>query len=209
MIETRNITHQYEGGPEMIFPDLTCGPSEKLMILGQSGKGKTTLLHILGGMLKPKSGNVLINNQDIYQSSAQNLDRERGKNIGIIFQQAHFIKSLNVYENIQLSLKLSGHDMSEDRIMLLLNTLNIAHKRKKFPENLSQGEKQRVAIARALAKNPKVLLADEPTSALDDKNCEEVLNLLQSQAEKSGAALLVVTHDNRLTDMITNKIILS
>jgi len=209
MIETRNIIHNYPGGPEMIFPDISCSASEKLMILGQSGMGKTTLLHILGGMLKPKNGSVVIDGQNIYDQNASSLDAQRGKNIGVIFQQAHFIKSLSVIENINLAIKLSGQKESNERINYLLESLNIAHKKNAYPENLSQGEKQRVAIARALAKNPKVVLADEPTSALDDKNCEEVLQLLQTQAEKSNAALLLVTHDNRLKDMFTNKIILS
>jgi putative ABC transport system ATP-binding protein len=209
MIKTQGLKHNYNGDEEIVFPDISCGPSDKLMILGNSGTGKTTLLHILGGLLAPTHGTVTVDDQNIYSLAKSQLDKQRGQNIGIIFQQSHFIESLSVYENIALSLKLCGKASDKQRIEDLLNALNIYHKRNSSTNQLSQGEKQRVAIARALIKNPALVLADEPTSALDDANCEEVLNLLSEQAKEREAALILVTHDNRLKDFFEQKIILS
>ena len=209
MIKTEGLKHNYGSGQDIVFPDINCGPSEKLMILGKSGTGKTTLLHILGGMLSPTHGSVKINDQDIYQLGKSDLDNQRGQNIGIIFQQSHFIESLSVNENISLSLKLCGKEVNQQTIDDLLSSLNIIHKKDSRTNQLSQGEKQRVAIARALIKNPSLVLADEPTSALDDVNCEEVLQLLSTQAKERNAALILVTHDNRLKEFFEQKIILS
>ena len=209
MIKTQGLKHNYGGDREIVFPDISCGPSDKLMILGNSGTGKTTLLHILGGMLSPTHGTVSVDGQNIYSLAKSQLDKQRGQKIGVIFQQSHFIESLSVYENIALSLKLCGKDSDKSRIEDLLDGLNIFHKRDRKTSQLSQGEKQRVAIARALIKNPALVLADEPTSALDDTNCEEVLNLLSEQAKERNAALILVTHDNRLKDFFEQKIILS
>ena len=209
MIKTQGLKHNYGGDQEIVFPDISCGPSDKLMILGKSGTGKTTLLHILGGMLSPTHGTVSVDDKNIYSLAKSQLDKQRGQNIGIIFQQSHFIESLTVYENIALSLKLCGKESEKDRIEDILNALNIFHKKDNNTSQLSQGEKQRVAIARALIKNPAMVLADEPTSALDDTNCEEVLNLLSEQAKERNAALILVTHDNRLKDFFEQKIILS
>lgn len=209
MIKTEGLKHSYSGEHEIVFPDISCMPSDKLMILGKSGTGKTTLLHILGGMLYPSKGTVNIGGQNMYTLAKSKLDKERGQNIGVIFQQSHFIESLTVKENIQLSLKLCEKSSDDERIHELLNALNIFHKKDNKTSQLSQGEKQRVAIARALIKNPALVLADEPTSALDDSNCEEVLNLLTEQSKERNATLILVTHDNRLKDYFEQKIILS
>jgi len=136
------------------------------------------------------------------------LDKFRGQNIGIIFQQNHFVDALTVLENVILAQSLAGQRTNKKAALDLLVRLNIGHKANINIRELSQGEKQRVAIARALINKPKVILADEPTSALDDINCEEVLNLLHEQAKAVGSALIVVTHDTRLKDKIANHIIL-
>ena len=170
--------------------------------------GKTTLLHLLGGLLTTQHGSVHIQDTDINKLSGSDLDAFRGRNIGIIFQQNHFVDALSVIENVILAQSLAGNKTDKNAAQNLLTRLNIGHKAKSNIKDLSQGEKQRVAIARALINQPRLILADEPTSALDDQNCTEVLNLLHEQAKAAGSALVIVTHDTRLKDIISNRVIL-
>ncbi len=209
MINTHNLSFQYDTGSLISFPDIKCESGDMMLILGQSGAGKTTLLHLLSGLIRAKSGTVTIADQDLSKLSDKQLDHFRGQHIGVIFQKFHFIKSLNVLENLTIAQKLAGKPIDENRCKELLENLQIGHKVYSNINELSQGETQRVAIARALVNNPAVILADEPTSALDDANCQAVLDLLSTQAKQSGAALVIVTHDNRLKDMIDNKITIS
>lgn len=209
MITTHNLSYQYTGGTPISFPDINCAPGEMMLVLGQSGVGKTTLLHLLSGLIKAKEGSVTIADQNLSKLSEKKLDHFRGQHIGVIFQKFHFIKSLTVLENLTIAQKLAGKTIDEERCKELLQNLQIAHKESSKINELSQGETQRVAIARALVNNPAVILADEPTSALDDKNCQAVLDLLSTQAKQSGAALVIVTHDTRLTEMVDKKITIS
>ena len=209
MIKTQNLSYQYNTGSPISFPDIVCESGEMMLVLGQSGVGKTTLLHLLSGLIRAKNGSVSIANQDLSKLSDKKLDHFRGQHIGVIFQKFHFIKSLNVLENLTIAQKLAGKSIDENRCKELLENLQISHKANSKINELSQGETQRVAIARALVNNPAVILADEPTSALDDKNCEAVLELLSTQAKQSGAALIIVTHDTRLKEMIDHKITIS
>jgi putative ABC transport system ATP-binding protein len=209
MITVSNLTYQYKGSEAISFPDFTFGKSEHALILGQSGCGKTTLLHMLCGILKPKTGNVIVDEQDLSKLKGSQIDKFRGKNIGIIFQTPHFADALTVKENLNLAQYLAGRPKNDAEIKTILEDLSISHKLKSSVKALSQGEKQRVTIARALINKPTLILADEPTSALDDKNCEAVVNLLKSQAQKHQATLLIVTHDNRLQEMFNQKLILS
>jgi putative ABC transport system ATP-binding protein len=134
------------------------------------------------------------------------LDRFRGKNIGVVFQTAHFVQSLSVMDNILLAPYFSNNKVSKSDAEKMLDRLNILSKKNKKTSTLSVGEQQRVAIARALLNNPSLILADEPTSALDDENAREVLNLLREQTHALKAALLIVTHDNRLKDEVKQHI---
>ncbi len=208
MISTNNLKFKYSGGTEIVFPDIKCQAKDILLVLGSSGVGKTTLLHLLGGLLTTQHGSVHIQDTEINKLSGSELDAFRGKNIGIVFQQNHFVDSLNVLENVILAQSLAGNKTDKGAAQNLLSRLNIAHKAKSNIRDLSQGEKQRVAIARALINQPRLILADEPTSALDDQNCTEVLNLLDEQAKAAGSALVIVTHDTRLKDIISNRVIL-
>lgn len=208
MISTHDLKYRYVGNTEIVFPDLSCQANDILLILGTSGVGKTTLLHLLGGILSIQQGKVAIDGVELNKMNGAAADIFRGQNIGIIFQQNHFVDALNVIENITLAQSLAGRKVNKADAQELLNRLNIGQKANQDIRNLSQGEKQRVAIARALVNRPKVILADEPTSALDDDNCDEVIHLLREQAKNSGSALIIVTHDNRLKNSISNQVIL-
>ena len=209
MIKTSDLTYQYPQGPTFSFPDFECHSGDKLLILGKSGIGKSTLLNLLGGLTKAKTGKIFIDDNEVSKYSISKLDAFRGANIGIIFQKNHFISSISVIENLLLTQKLAGIKIDRKRCKQLLEDLGIADKADKKVNNLSEGEKQRVSIARAVVTSPKLILADEPTSALDDENCQKVIDLMETQAKKVGAALLIVTHDNRLKDIIDNQIVLS
>jgi putative ABC transport system ATP-binding protein len=209
MIATNNLTYQYPGAQKIIFPDLSCRSEGILLLLGSSGVGKTTLLHLLGGILDTQEGSVVIDGKELSGLSGVRKDQFRGQHIGIIFQQNHFVSSLNVLDNILLAQQLAGRKADKGKALEWLDRLHVVHKSGSPIYECSQGERQRVAIVRALINQPKVILADEPTSALDDHNCFEVLDLLEEQARASGSALVVVTHDTRLKDKIPHQITLS
>ena len=197
MIQTKKLNFKYNDQAAFSFPDINLGKNENLLIIGSSGIGKTTLLHLLAGLLQSDSGSINLYGQDISKLTQYELDRFRGQNIGIVFQKPHFVNSLTVKENLQLAQYL-GNKVSQGRIHDILSSLDILDKKNKNPKKLSQGEKQRACIAMAIVNSPKLILADEPTSSLDDENCDRVIKLLKKQASEFNAQLVVITHDNRL-----------
>ena len=202
MLETKNLRFKYDDDSELSFPDIKTS-KENLLILGASGVGKTTFLHLLSGLLKPLEGEIDLIGTTISKLTMTEMDRFRGKNIGIVFQKPHFINSLTVKENLQLAQYISKK-IDKTRINSLLESLGIEDKANKKTLNLSQGEKQRVSIALAIVNSPKLILADEPTSSLDDLNCDKVINLLKNQAAKYKAKLIIITHDFRLKKHFKN-----
>ncbi|MDR6967872.1 putative ABC transport system ATP-binding protein [Flavobacterium arsenatis] len=206
MITTRNLNFNYNSKTGFDFPDLQCNPTEALLITGGSGKGKTTFLHLLGGLLRPASGEILIGDVNLSSLSEKKLDHFRGRNIGLVLQQSHFISSLNVLENVELASWLSDKKKKTEKIQTLLEQLDLKDQIYKLPSQLSIGQQQRVSIARALINDPKLLLADEPTSSLDDENAIIVAELLSSLSKKHNAALIIVTHDQRLKDRFPHQI---
>ena len=202
MLETKNLRFKYDDDSELSFPDIKTS-KENLLILGASGVGKTTFLHLLSGLLKPSEGEIDLIGIPISKLTMTEMDRFRGKNIGIVFQKPHFINSLTVKENLQLAQYISKK-IDKTRINSLLESLGIEKKANKKTLNLSQGEKQRVAIALAIVNSPKLILADEPTSSLDDLNCDKVINLLKDQAARYKAKLIIITHDYRLKKHFKN-----
>lgn len=208
MIQTQNLEFSYRDGKKFRFPDIHCAEKEQLLILGQSGVGKSTLLHLLGGLMRPSSGSVIIGGEHIEGLSDKEMDRFRGDHIGIVFQKNHFVASLSVIENLTLAQYLAGQKENKKACQELLDRLNIGALANRNISRLSQGEQQRVAIARALVNEPRIILADEPTSALDDLNCAQVVQLLEEQAEYAGAALVIVTHDARLKEHVSHHTIL-
>lgn len=165
---------------------------EFVVILGQSGAGKSTVLNMLGGMDQPTEGRVLVDGKEVSAMNDRQLGAYRADVIGFIFQFYNLLPSLTAYENIALtkSIVKNARDAEE-----LLHLVGLDHCRDKFPAQMSGGEQQRVSIARALAKNPKILLGDEPTGALDSETGLVVLELLQELCRKEKKTVILVTHN--------------
>lgn len=198
MVRTHALEYAYPGGLTLRFPDMVCSRGEHWLILGPSGCGKTTLLQLLAGLRRPSAGKIFIGDTALTQLSGRALDLFRGRHIGIVFQRPHFLGALSVLDNLLLPQKLARRKPSRRRALALLDELGVSHKAHTLPHRLSQGEQQRVAIARALINEPLLILADEPTSALDDAHAAGVAALLEREAQRVHATLLIVTHDNRL-----------
>ena len=206
MLELKNIEFSYNNSDFFRFQDFSCEKGANWLITGPSGCGKTTLLHLMAGLLKPQKGSIKVNDNDITTLDTSQVDRIRGKNIGIVFQKPYFISSLNVCENVEMALYFNKIKKSKAEIIGILNKLGIGHKHNSKPQKLSQGEQQRLSIARAIINKPSIILADEPTSSLDDTQCNNVMNLLIAQAMEQNASLIVVTHDLRVKKYFQNVI---
>ena len=171
---------------------------ESMAVIGPSGCGKTTFLHLLAGLIRPGSGVIRVLDRDLSRLRAGALDRFRGRHIGLVFQRLHLLPALTIHQNVLLAQRLARVPMDRTRVEALFDRLNLTGLEGHKPSMLSQGQAQRVAIARALVHGPELLMADEPTSALDDRHADEALALLRESARAAGAALLVVTHDQRV-----------
>ncbi|MCM1166033.1 MAG: ABC transporter ATP-binding protein [Lachnospiraceae bacterium] len=171
----------------------TIDEGEFVVILGQSGAGKSTILNMLGGMDTPSGGSVRVAGKEISSMNDRQLGEYRADTIGFIFQFYNLLPSLTAYENIALTKSIVKNTRDADE---LLELVGLSHCRDKFPSQMSGGEQQRVSIARALAKNPKILLGDEPTGALDSQTGVMVLELLQKLCRSEGKTVILVTHNS-------------
>lgn len=208
MIQISNLQYSFRSGNALTYPDWKVPDGEHGLILGSSGSGKTTLLHLMGGFLRSTSGSVAIDDVEIEKLTDKEMDQFRGTNIGFVFQQPHLVASLSVQDNIRLASFLGRKDQSDSKIKAILESLGIADLAERSIHEISQGQAQRVAIARAVINDPKVIFGDEPTASLDDTSCQQVIALLQGQAAKSGATLILATHDQRVKAHFSNQLTL-
>ena len=208
MLKTESVIFTYDGFFKFNFPDIQLNNGDSLLVLGDSGVGKTTFIQILAGLLKPTSGQIHLDSVNYNKLSSKEMDQLRGRRIGMIFQNPHFVRNLNILDNLLLSLYLSENKQDEKRVTQLLNELGLGNKLNSMPDDLSQGEQQRASIALAVIKQPDLILADEPTSSLDDVNCQKIITLLKEQAEKNESKLIIITHDNRIKTQFNKSITL-
>lgn len=206
-IEFKNVSKIYKMGEVEIraLDDISFGieKSEFVVVLGNSGAGKTTILNLLGGMDKVSSGQIIVDGNDIANISDKELTDYRRYDIGFVFQFYNLVQNLTAWENVELATQIAKDPLKSRDV---LEMVGLGSRMDNFPSQLSGGEQQRVAIARAVAKKPKLLLCDEPTGALDYITGKQVLKVLQDMSVKENMTVVVITHNSALASM-GNKVI--
>ena len=199
ILRVENLVKTYKTGESIIraVDDISFSveKGEFVAIVGASGSGKATLLHLLGGVDKPDSGHVYIEDADIYSMSDENLAIFRRRQVGLIYQFYNLIPILNVKENITLPIDLDGNKVDQKRLYELIDSLGLSDRVNHLPNELSGGQQQRTSIGRALINNPAIVLADEPTGNLDSEASDEIMSLLRSANKKYKQTVIVITHD--------------
>lgn len=210
MITINNLKKKYlnpeTGIAETVLhvPSLEIKDGEHLAIHGVSGIGKTTLLHIISGLLTAEEGSITVNNHALSSMSEGERDRFRAENIGYIFQSFNLLDGYTALENVMLGMVFTGQGADKDKATKALESVGLSHRLHYKPSQLSVGQQQRVSIARAIVNNPQIILADEPTGNLDPVTSDEVLKILLEQAK--GKILIVVTHENEILSHFDKKI---
>ncbi len=203
MIEVNNVTFGYPvGGFRLQIPELRVDAGEKVAVIGPSGLGKTTLLHLLAGVLVPSAGRIAVQGTEV--SSLKQEDRQdyRALRMGMVFQEFELLAYLDLLDNVLLPYRISpvlelNHE-ARQRAKALVREVGLDGKQQRFPGHLSQGERQRIAVCRALVTRPAIILGDEPTGNLDPENRDQVIDTLWSYSDETKAPLVVVTHDHEL-----------
>ena len=202
--------------PVIDIPSFELGDGEQAALVGGSGTGKTTLLHLIAGILTPDSGRILFGGgngtggtTDVAALGEAQRDVFRGRNIGYVFQTHHLLSGFTALENVLLGMSFTGRAGDPKWARHLLEEVGLGDRLHYKPEKLSVGQQQRVAVARALANRPKLVLADEPTGALDPRNAQGVLDLVRKLCSEVGAGLLLVSHDPQITRQLPRAVSLS
>ncbi len=201
MYRIQSVTKTYERRGQLVTAldnaDLDIPDNDFVAIVGPSGSGKTTMLSLLGGMLAPTCGDVLLDGQSLYDLPVEKRTELRRKTIGFVFQSFNLIPWLTACENVQVPLFLSGQsaDQQRGRALEMLDRMGLSDRTEHRPSELSQGQQQRVALARSLANDPQVILADEPTGNLDSGTRQQVMEYL-AEFHKDGRTIVMVTHDH-------------
>lgn len=202
ILKVENLTKVYGKGENEVRAlngvSFSVEKGDFVAIIGPSGSGKSTLLHTLGGVDRPTGGKVLVNGQDVYSRSDEQIAVFRRREVGLIYQFYNLIPVLNVEENMSLPLLLDGRNVNRDRLRELIRELDLVGREKHLPNQLSGGQQQRVSIGRALMNSPSIVLADEPTGNLDSKNSHEIVELLKRMNREYNQTLIMITHDESI-----------
>lgn len=203
MIELQHIQKSFNQLRILQDIQLTIQPKQVTTIVGSSGAGKSTMLHIMGTLLKPDSGKLLINGQDMNQLKESDLAAFRNKHLGFIFQFHHLLPEFTALENVMIPAMIAGDNSGSTtkRANELLDYLKLSHRATHKPGELSGGEQQRVAVARALMNQPAYILADEPSGNLDTKNAEDLHHLFFQLKQDMNQTFVIVTHNEKLAQM--------
>jgi len=214
LISVQNLEKSFKTGKKTlkVLKNLNFGimKGEMVAIMGPSGVGKSTLLHLMGTLDRPSTGKIFFNHTNLFEMSDRRLADFRNKNIGFVFQFHHLLPEFTAQENVMMPLLIQGikrKDASE-KANTILGDLELGDRISHKTGELSGGEQQRVAIARALANDPEVILADEPTGNLDQKTGEKVHHLLKELKQAKNKTLVVVTHNNKLSDYMDRVLIM-
>lgn len=202
ILKVENLTKVYGKGENEVRAlngvSFSVERGDFVAIIGPSGSGKSTLLHTLGGVDRPTGGKVLVNGQDVYSRSDEQIAVFRRREVGLIYQFYNLIPVLNVEENMSLPVLLDGRNVNRDRLRELIRELDLVGREKHLPNQLSGGQQQRVSIGRALMNSPSIVLADEPTGNLDSKNSHEIVELLKRMNREYNQTLIMITHDESI-----------
>jgi lipoprotein-releasing system ATP-binding protein len=208
MIEVNDLCKSFVSGQRRVDVlrdiNLVIGAGERVGVVGASGAGKTTLMHILGGLDRPGSGSVRYDGKDIFSLRGEALDSFRNRTIGFVFQFHQLLPEFTALENVMLPALIAKRSFREalDPARRLLEEVGLGARLSHKPGELSGGEQQRVAIARALIMEPRILLADEPTGNLDSRTSDEIYNLLRQVHAARGLTMIIVTHSNALAERL-------
>ncbi|MGR3511912.1 MAG: ABC transporter ATP-binding protein [Paracoccaceae bacterium] len=211
MLTVNDLSKRFPGmdRPVLDSVSLTLAAGDTVALTGESGSGKSTLLHIVAGLEPADAGEITIGGASLTGMGDAARAALRRSQLGIVFQQFNLIPSLTVAKNLRFQADLAGVACTDDDMNVMAEALGIADQLRKYPEELSGGQQQRVAIGRALMHKPKLVLADEPTGNLDEATSDAVFDLLLSETAKSGAALMLVTHSERLAPRADRRLHLS
>jgi putative ABC transport system ATP-binding protein len=202
ILKLENISKSFGDGDTtvQVLKDIsfTVKRGEFVAIVGPSGSGKSTLLSVIGALLTPSAGKVMIDDEDISSYRPSQLTSVRLNRIGFIFQAANLIPYLTVKEQLHLVYDIGRKRKTDQRALEMLEQLGLSHRLKNYPDKLSGGEKQRVAIARAFMNDPDMILADEPTASLDSERGKKVVEMIAKEVKSRNKAALMVTHDERV-----------
>ena len=209
-IRVSDLRKSYQMGEVQVHAlaglDLTIARNSLTVVMGPSGSGKSTLLHLLGGLDQPTNGGIEVDGRAIESLNEDELAAYRRHTVGFIFQSFNLLPTMTALENVAVPLELAGRGDAFERAGAALRAVELGHRLGHYPAQLSGGEQQRVAIARAFAPEPELILADEPTGNLDSETGAHVMDLLFDLQAKSGATLMLITHDSGLAARCSRRV---